>query len=69
MTSLRDLYHLPPEQQRALATQLMQHVGTLDHQVSTLGMTVESIWQTVETLGNKIHSDQTLIEKLTYEIA
>ena len=55
MTSFPNLDHLPPEQLRALAAQLMQRVESLD--------------QTVETMGKKIHSDQTVIEKLTHEIA
>ncbi|KWS24577.1 transposase [Pseudomonas syringae pv. syringae] len=55
MTVLPNLDHLPPEQLRALATQLMQRVETLDHQV--------------DTMGKKISRDQTLIEKLTHEIA
>ena len=76
MTSLPDLAHLTPEQLRALAAQLMQRVETLDHQVGTLGKTVETLDQqvetmgkTVETMGKKISRDQTLIEKLTHEIA
>jgi transposase len=55
MTSLPNLDHLTPEQLRALAAQLMQRVESLD--------------QTVETMGKKIHRDQTVIEKLTHEIA
>ena len=55
MTSLPNLDQLPPEQLRALAAQLMQRVESLD--------------QKVETMGKKIHRDQTLIEKLTHEIA
>ena len=62
MTLLSYLDHLPPEQLRALAAQLMQRVETLDHQVDTLG-------KTVETMGKKINLDQTIIEKLTHEIA
>jgi TolA-binding protein len=62
MTSIPNLDHLPPEQLRALATQLMLRVQTLDHQVDTLG-------KTVETMGQKITRDQTVIEKLTHEIA
>ena len=62
MTSLPNLDHLPPEQLRALAAQLMQRVETLDHQVDTLG-------KTVKTMGKKINRDQTVIEKLTHEIA
>ncbi|MCR8721718.1 transposase, partial [Pseudomonas syringae] len=62
MTSLPNLDHLPPEQLRVLAAQLMQRVETLDHQVDTLG-------KTVETMGKKINRDQTVIEKLTHEIA
>jgi septal ring factor EnvC (AmiA/AmiB activator) len=55
MTSLPNLDHLTPEQLRALAAQLMQRVESLD--------------QAVETMGKKIHRDQTVIEKLTHEIA
>ncbi|MDH1684846.1 IS66 family transposase [Pseudomonas chengduensis] len=55
MTSLPNLDQLPPEQLRALAAQLMQRVESLD--------------QKVETMGKKIHRDQTVIEKLTHEIA
>jgi len=55
MTSLPNLDQLPPKQLRALAAQLMQRVESLD--------------QKVETMGKKIHRDQTLIEKLTHEIA
>ena len=55
MTSLPNLDLLTPEQLRALAAQLMQRVESLD--------------QKVETMGKKIHRDQTLIEKLTHEIA
>lgn len=76
MTSLPNLDHLSPEQLRALAAQLMQRVETLDHQVDTLGKTVDTLDQqvetmgkTVETMGKKISRDQTLIEKLTHEIA
>ena len=76
MTSLLDLAHLTPEQLRTLAAQLMQRVETLDHQIDTLGKTVETLDQqvetmgkTVETMGKKISRDQTLIEKLTHEIA
>jgi transposase len=53
---------MTPDQLRALAAQLMQRVEMLDHQVDTLG-------KTVETMDKKIHHDQTLIEKLTHEIA
>ncbi|MBX8590890.1 IS66 family transposase, partial [Pseudomonas cichorii] len=76
MTSLPNLDHLTPEHLRALAAQLMARVETLDHQVDTLGKTVETLDQqvetmgkTVETMGKKINRDQTLIEKLTHEIA
>ena len=55
MTSLPNLDQLTPKQLRALAAQLMQRVESLD--------------QKVETMGKKIHRDQTLIEKLTHEIA
>src|SRR3546814_7742834 len=40
----------------------MQRVETPDHQVGTLG-------KTVETMGKKISRDRTVIEKLTHEIA
>ncbi|QXI18872.1 IS66 family transposase [Pseudomonas hamedanensis] len=62
MTSLPNLDHLTPEQLRALAAQLIQRVETLDQQVETMG-------KTVETMGKKINRDQTIIEKLTHEIA
>ncbi|EGH33503.1 transposase component [Pseudomonas syringae pv. japonica str. M301072] len=62
MTSLPNLDHLTPEQLRALAAQLIQCVDTLDQQVETMG-------KTVETMGKKINRDQTVIEKLTHEIA
>ena len=62
MTSLPDLNHLTPEQLRALAAQLMQRVETLDQQVETMG-------KTVETMGKRIHHGQTVIEKLSHEIA
>ena len=62
MISLPPLDQLNSEQLRALATQLMQRVEVLDHQVDTLG-------KTVETMGKKINRDQTVIEKLTHEIA
>lgn len=55
MTSLPNLYHLNLEQLRALAAQLMQRVESLD--------------QKVETMGKKIPRGQTVIEKLTHEIA
>ncbi len=55
MTSHPNLDHLTPEQLRALAAQLMQRVESLD--------------QTVEAMSKKIHRDQTVIEKLTHEIA
>ncbi|RUT39810.1 IS66 family transposase [Pseudomonas sp. PAMC 29040] len=57
-----DLDHQNPEQLRAFAAQLMRRVETLDHQVDTLG-------KTVDTMGQKINRDQTVIEKLTHEIA
>src|SRR5690606_5332344 len=62
MISFHALDHQPPEQLRALAARLMQRVETLDHQVGTLG-------KTVETMGKKINRDQAVIEKLTHEIA
>ncbi len=55
MTSLPNLDHLTPEQLRALAAQLIQRVETMG--------------KTVETMGQKINRDQTVIEKLTHEIA
>jgi transposase len=55
MTLLSNLDHLIPEQLRALAAQLIQRVETLDQQV--------------EAMGKKINRDQTVIEKLTHEIA
>lgn len=55
MASLPNLDHVTPEQLRAQAAQLMQRVESLD--------------QTVEIMGKKIHRDQTVIEKLTHEIA
>ncbi|OZY57294.1 IS66 family transposase [Pseudomonas lundensis] len=60
--TLPNLDHLNPEQLRALAAQLIQRVETLDQQVETMG-------RTVETMGQKINRDQTVIEKLTHEIA
>lgn len=60
--TLPNLDHLNPEQLRALAAQLIQRVETLDQQVETMG-------KTVETMGRKINRDQTVIEKLTHEIA
>ncbi len=62
MNLLPDLDHLPPEQLRALAGQLMQRVATLDQQIETMG-------KTVDFMGKKIGQDKTLIEKLTFEIA
>ncbi|RON06744.1 hypothetical protein BK659_20900 [Pseudomonas brassicacearum] len=53
--TLPNFDHLNPEQLRALAAQLIQRVETLDQQV--------------ETMGKKINRDQTVIEKLTHEIA
>ncbi len=55
MTSRPNLDQLTPEQLRALTAQLMQRVESLD--------------QKVVTMGQKIHRDQTVIEKLTHEIA
>ncbi|KPY88993.1 Transposase orf3 [Pseudomonas syringae pv. tagetis] len=55
MTSSPDLDQLSPDQLRALAAQLLS-------QVETMG-------KTVETMGKKINRDQTVIEKLTHEIA
>jgi transposase len=76
MTSLPNLDHLTPEQLRAMAAQLIQRVDTLDQQVETMGKTVETMGKTVETMGKtvetmgkKINRDQTIIEKLTHEIA
>ena len=62
MTSLPNLDHLTPEQLRALAAKLIQRVEKLDQQVETMG-------KTVETMGKTINRDQTVIEKLTHEIA
>ena len=62
MTLLPKIHHLTPEQLRALTAQLIQRVETLDHQVNALG-------KTIETMGEKINRDQTVIEKLTFEIA
>ncbi len=53
--TLPNLDRLNPEQLRALASQLIQRVETLDQQV--------------ETMGKNINLDQTVIEKLTHEIA
>lgn len=55
MTSLPNVDQLNPEQLRVLAAQLMLRVESLD--------------QAVETMGKKINRDQTVIEKLTHEIA
>ena len=53
--TLPNLDHQNPEQLRALAAQLIQRVEKFDQQV--------------ETIGKKINRDQTVIEKLTHEIA
>jgi hypothetical protein len=55
MTSSPNLDQMSPDQLRALAAQLLS-------QVETMG-------KTVETMGKKINRDQTVIEKLTHEIA
>ncbi len=55
MTSSPNLDQMTPDQLRALAAQLLS-------QVETMG-------KTVETMGKKINRDQTVIEKLTFEIA
>ena len=62
MTLPPNLDHLTPEQLRALAAQLIERVEMLDQQVETMG-------NTVEAMGKKINRDQTVIEKLTHEIA
>ena len=53
---------MTPDQLRAFAAQLLS-------QVETMGKTVETMGRTVETMGKKINRDQTVIEKLTHEIA
>lgn len=53
---------MTPDQLRAFAAQLLS-------QVETMGNTVETMSKTVETMGKKINRDQTVIEKLTHEIA
>ncbi len=53
---------MTPDQLRAFAAQLLS-------QVETMGKTVETMGKTVETMGKKINRDQTVIEKLTHEIA
>ncbi|MDB5979272.1 MAG: transposase [Pseudomonas sp.] len=55
MTSSPNLDQMTPDQLRAFAAQLLS-------QVETMG-------KTVETMGKKINRDQTVIEKLTHEIA
>jgi transposase len=55
MTSSPNLDQMTPDQLRAFAAQLLS-------QVETMG-------RTVETMGKKINRDQTVIEKLTHEIA
>ncbi len=62
MTSSPDLAQMTPDQLRAFAAQLLS-------QVETMGQTVETMSKTVETMGKKINRDQTVIEKLTHEIA
>ncbi len=62
MTSSSDLAQMPPNQLRVFAAQLLS-------QVETMGHTVETMSKTVEAMGKKINRDQTLIEKLTHEIA
>ena len=62
MTSSPDLAQMTPDQLRAFAAQLLS-------QVETMGHTVETMSKTVETMGKKINRDQTVIEKLTHEIA
>ena len=62
MTSSPDLAQMTPDQLRAFAAQLLS-------QVEAMGHTVETMSKTVETMGKKINRDQTVIEKLTHEIA
>ena len=62
MTSSPDLAQMTPDQLRAFAAQLLS-------QVVAMGHTVETMSKTVETMGKKINRDQTVIEKLTHEIA
>ncbi len=62
MTSNPDFAQMTPEQLRVFAAQLLS-------QVETMGHTVDTMSKTVETMGRKINRDQTLIEKLTHEIA
>ncbi|NWD65972.1 IS66 family transposase [Pseudomonas sp. IPO3774] len=62
MTSSPNLDQMTPDQLRAFAAQLLS-------QVETMGQTVETMSKTVETMGRKISRDQTVIEKLTHEIA
>ena len=62
MTSSPDLAQMTSDQLRAFAAQLLS-------QVETMGHTVETMSKTVETMGKKINCDQTVIEKLTHEIA
>ncbi len=62
MTSSPNLAQMTPDQLRVFAAQLLS-------QVETMGHTVETMSKTVETMGKKINRDQTLIEKLTHEIA
>jgi hypothetical protein len=62
MTSSPNLDQMTPDQLRAFAVQLLS-------QVEVMGHTVETMSKTVETMGKKINRDQTVIEKLTHEIA
>jgi len=55
MTSSPNFDQMSPEQLRAFAVQLLSQV--------------EIMGKTVETMGKKINRDQTVIEKLTHEIA
>ena len=55
MTSSPNLDQMSPDQLRAFAAQLLSQV--------------EIMGKTVETMGKKINRDQTVIEKLTHEIA
>src|SRR5476649_2199069 len=55
MTSSPNLDQMTPDQLRAFAAQLLSQVETMGN--------------TVETMGKKINRDQTVIEKLTHEIA
>ena len=55
MTSSPNLDQMTSEQLRAFAAQLL--------------FQVDSLGQQVDTMGKKIHRDQTVIEQLSHEIA